>query len=175
MAVTKRAPCSQQSVLCHTHTALKTTRRLPTMIKYWQSMHDYLHFLNESKVHFDSSERTRLHTELWKPWQKLRSFDTDRAMVFLLPFYSSTGRPARNQPQIFRSFILFSSFIQKGWPLPPLPYGWTGSGQHLNLTATPATDSFLPPGTAESQKNRKAKSRKHRKTGPKLQSPLQIA
>ncbi len=77
------------------------------MIKYWQPMQDYKYFLNESKVHFDSSERVRLHTELWKPWQKLRLFDIDKAIAFLLPFYSSTGRPAKNQPQILRSFILF--------------------------------------------------------------------
>ncbi len=48
------------------------------MIKYWQSMHDYLYFLNESKIHFDSSERMRIHSELWKPWQELRFFNTDR-------------------------------------------------------------------------------------------------
>ena len=77
------------------------------MIKYWQSMQDYKYFLTESKVHFESSERNRLHTELWKAWQKLQLFDTDKAMEFLLPFYSTTGRPAKNQPQILRSFILF--------------------------------------------------------------------
>ncbi len=79
------------------------------MIKYWQSTQDYKYFLTNSKVHFDSSERRRLHSELWKPWQKLRLFDTDIAMAFLLPFFSSTGRPARNQPQILRSFSPFSS------------------------------------------------------------------
>ena len=84
------------------------------MIKYWQSMQNYKHFLSESKVHFDSSERVRLHTELWKPWQKLRLFDTDKAMEFLLPFYSSTGRPAKNQPQILRSFILFFLLCSEG-------------------------------------------------------------
>ncbi|MEH2948677.1 hypothetical protein [Sporofaciens sp. JLR.KK001] len=84
------------------------------MIKYWQSMQDYKYFLNESKVHFDSSERVRLHTELWKPWQKLRLFDTDKAMEFLLPFYSNTGRPAKNQPQILRSFILFFLLFSEG-------------------------------------------------------------
>lgn len=77
------------------------------MIKYWQSTQDYKYFLTNSKVHFDSSERRRLHSELWKPWQKLRLFDTDIAMAFLLPFFSSTGRPALNQPQILRSFLLF--------------------------------------------------------------------
>ena len=84
------------------------------MIKYWQSMHDYKYFLNESKIHFDSSERNRLHTELWNVWQKLRLFNTDKAMEFLLPFYSKTGRPAKNQPQILRSFILFFLLYSEG-------------------------------------------------------------
>lgn len=84
------------------------------MIKYWQSMQDYKYFLTECKAHFDSSERNRLHTELWKPWQKLLLFNTDRAMEFLLPFYSSIGRPARNQPQILRSFILFLPLHSEG-------------------------------------------------------------
>ena len=77
------------------------------MIKYWQSMQDYLYFLNESKIHFDSSERVRLQSELASAREKLRLLDTDAAMRFLEPFYSSTGRPASNQPQLLRSFILF--------------------------------------------------------------------
>ena len=175
------------------------------MIKYWQSMHDYLHFFHESKVHFDSSERTRLHTELWKPWQKLRRFDTDRAMEVLLPFYSATGRPAKNQPQILRSFILFFFLYSEGltpssltlWvdrlkhdrvldaligyatdSLPrsvPILTSWTGSGLHPYLTAIPATSSFRPPGTTKNQKNRKVKSRKRRKLNPKLQNSLPTA
>ena len=67
-------------------------------------MQDYKCFFLNSKVSFDSSERTRLHTDLWIPCQKLHLFDTDIAMGVLLPFYSSTGRPAKNQPQILRSF-----------------------------------------------------------------------
>ena len=96
------------------HTQRKNYKEVHSMIKYWQSMQNYKHFLSESKVHFDSSERVRLHTELWKPWQKLRLFDTDKAMEFLLPFYSSTGRPAKNQPQILRSFILFFLLCSEG-------------------------------------------------------------
>ena len=84
------------------------------MIKYWQSMDEYHYFLNEMKVLFDPSERARMHHELWIPWQKLRSFDTDRAMRFLEPRYSPTGRPAINQPQILRSFILFFLLIAQG-------------------------------------------------------------
>ena len=90
------------------------------MIRYWQSTQDYKYFLTNSKVHFDSSERRRLHSELWKPWQKLRLFDTDIAMAFLLPFFSSTGRPARNQPQILRSFLLFLLLLSEGLAKPSL-------------------------------------------------------
>jgi hypothetical protein len=93
------------------------------MIKQWQSMLDYQRFFNNSKAVFDSSERQRLHSELWIPWQKLRLFDTDRAMDFLLPFYSSTGRPATNQPQIMRSFILFFLLLSMGLT-PPSITAW---------------------------------------------------
>ena len=165
------------------------------MIKYWQSMHDYLCFLNESKIHFDSSERTRLHTELWKPWQKLRIFDTDRAMEYLLPFYSPTGRPAKNQPQILRSFILFFSLTL--WvgrlphdrvlatlsgcttdSLPPLS-SYFDSMDRLwavpHLIYTPVASSSPPPGTAGNPRSLRVKSRKHRKLSLKLQCPLPAA
>ena len=90
------------------------------MIKHWQSMHEYHCFLNDSKSVFDSSERTRLHSELWLPWQKLRLFDTDNAMAFLTPFYSASGRPAINQPQIIRSFVLFFLLFSMGLTPPSL-------------------------------------------------------
>ena len=70
-------------------------------------MRDYRYFLTESKSHFDSFERNRLHTKHWEIRQKLRLLDTARAMEFFLPFYSATGRPAKNQPQILKSFSLF--------------------------------------------------------------------
>lgn len=90
------------------------------MIKQWQSMLDYQCFLNNSKTVFDSSERQRLHSELWIPWQKLRLFNTDRAMAFLEPLYSHTGRPALNQPQIVRSFVLFFFLLSMGLTPPSL-------------------------------------------------------
>ena len=119
------------------------------MIKYWQSMQDYKYFLNESKVHFDSSERVRLHTELWKPWQKLRLFDTDKAMEFLLPFYSNTGRPAKNQPQILRSFILFFLLFSEGLAKLSLTL-WVDRLKHDRLLAALigcTTDSLPPLGS----------------------------
>ena len=39
-------------------------------------------------------------------WHKLTSMNLDPAGDFLAPFYSNTGRPAINQPQILRSFFL---------------------------------------------------------------------
>ena len=84
------------------------------MIKHWKSNHEYQCFLNNAKASFDSSERVRLHSDLFLPWQKLRLLDTDSAMLFLEPFYSNTGRPALNQPQIIRSFILFFLLFSKG-------------------------------------------------------------
>ncbi|KAI4448108.1 hypothetical protein C823_002627 [Eubacterium plexicaudatum ASF492] len=167
------------------------------MIKYWQSMQDYKYFLNESKVHFDSSERVRLHTELWKPWQKLRLFDTDKAMEFLLPFYSNTGRPAKNQPQILRSLSFSFFYFQKVWPSYPLPFGstgsnmtaslplssaalripcrpsvliltsWTGSGLHRQRTYMRGTNCFRLPGTPKSRISPKAKTQS---TGGKAQN-----
>lgn len=169
------------------------------MIKYWQPMQDYKYFLNESKVHFDSSERVRLHTELWKPWQKLRLFDTDKAMEFLLPFYSNTGRPAKNQPQILRSFILFFLLFSEGLAKPSLTLwvdssnttaslppssaalripcrpsvliltSWTGPGLHRQRTYMRGTNCFRLPGTAKSRISPKAKNGKHRRQSPKSQ------
>ena len=104
------------------------------MIKHWQSMQDYKCFLRNSKVSFDSSERIRLHTELWRPWQKLRLLDIDIAMDFLLPFYSSTGRPAKNQPQILRSFLLFFFMVSMGLTSPSLTR-WVSNLSHDRVLA----------------------------------------
>lgn len=104
------------------------------MIKQWQSMNNYQCFLNNSKAVFDSSERQRLHSELWIPWQKLRLLDTDRAMDFLLPFYSTTGRPATNQPQILRSFVLFFLLLSMGLT-PPSLTRWVNRLKHDRVLA----------------------------------------
>lgn len=93
------------------------------MIKNWQSMHEYRLFLTNAMTKFDSSERVRLRNELCIFKQKLLLFDTDIAMKFLQPFYSSTGRPATNQPQILRSFILFFLMFSAGLTPAPSPHG----------------------------------------------------
>lgn len=112
-------------------------------------MQDYKHFLTESKARFDSSERNRLHTKLWEIWQKLRPFDTDRAMEFLLPFHSATGRPAKNQPQILRSFLLFFLLYSEGLAKPSLTL-WVdrlGNDRVLASLIGCTQDSLPPPGS----------------------------
>jgi len=97
------------------------------MIKYWQSM-------------------LRLHSELWLPWQKLRLFDTDRAMDFLEPFYPPMGRPATNRPQILRSFVLFSLLFSMGLTPSSLTH-WVERLKHDRVLATlvGCTLHSLPP------------------------------
>ena len=76
------------------------------MLIHWQSHQEYLYFLHETKVHLDSSQRTRLHLEFGPVREKLRLLDLDPVMEYLSAFYSPIGRPAKNQVQIIRSFIL---------------------------------------------------------------------
>lgn len=76
------------------------------MLRYWQSHQEYRFFLHEAKIHFDSSQRSRLSSTFASSREKLRLLNLDPVMEFLTPFYSSTGRPAQNQPQILRSLVL---------------------------------------------------------------------
>lgn len=76
------------------------------MLVHWQSHQEYLNFLHETKVHLDSSQRTRLHFEFGSVRKKLRLLDLDPVMEYLSAFYSPIGRPAKNQVQIIRSLIL---------------------------------------------------------------------
>lgn len=78
------------------------------MLIHWQSHQEYLYFLHETKVHLDSSQRTRLHLEFASAREKLRLLDLDPVMEYLSAFYSPGGRPAKNQPQIIRSLILMA-------------------------------------------------------------------
>lgn len=76
------------------------------MLVHWQSHQEYLFFLHETKVHLDSSQRTRLHSEFDAVRKKLRILNLDPVMEYLAAFYPCTGRPAKNQPQILRSLVL---------------------------------------------------------------------
>lgn len=76
------------------------------MIKIWQSHQEYMHFLHEAKINFDSSQRIRLASEFAATREKLRLLNLDPVMALLEPYYSPLGRPAINQAQILRSLIL---------------------------------------------------------------------
>jgi hypothetical protein len=78
------------------------------MLIHWQSHQEYLSFLHETKVHLDSSQRTRFHLEFGPVREKLRLLDLDSVMEYLSAFYSATGRPAKNQVQLIRSLILMA-------------------------------------------------------------------
>lgn len=67
------------------------------MLKHWQSHQEYLPFLHETKIHFDSSLRKRLSSKFASTRDQLRLLDLDPVMTHLAPFYSLTGRPALNQ------------------------------------------------------------------------------
>ena len=76
------------------------------MLRYWQSQQEYRFFLHEAKIHFDSSQRSRLSSTFASSREKLRLLNLDPVMEFLTPFYSSSGRPAQNQSQILYFLVL---------------------------------------------------------------------
>ncbi len=78
------------------------------MLIHWQSHQEYLNFLHETKVHLDSSQRTRLRPEFGSVREKLRLLDLDPVMEYLSAFYSPVGRSAKNQIQIIRSLIFMA-------------------------------------------------------------------
>ena len=75
----------------------------------WQTHSAYKVFFKNCKACFDSSERVRLQGEYGKLRQKLWMLDLDSIVAVIQGNYSKFGRPARNQAQLFRSFIAFSS------------------------------------------------------------------
>lgn len=76
------------------------------MLIHWQSHQEYLYSLHETKVHLDSSQRTRLHLEFGAVWKKFRLLGLNPVMDYLFAFYSHLGHPAKNQTQILRSLVL---------------------------------------------------------------------
>ncbi len=75
------------------------------MLKHWDTHAEYLHFVSESVTLLNQSQLKKL-SSLSDSWNKLTSMNLDPVGEFLDPFYSHTGRPAINQPQILRSFVL---------------------------------------------------------------------
>ncbi len=61
------------------------------MLKNWQSHQDYLNFLHEAKIHFDSSQRVRLAGEFVVAREKLRLLNLDPVMELLDPYDPPLG------------------------------------------------------------------------------------
>ena len=75
------------------------------MLKHWQTHAEYQQFISEAVPLLNPSQLKKLYS-LQDSWHKLTSLNLDPVGDFLAPFYSHTGRPALNQPQILRSFVL---------------------------------------------------------------------
>lgn len=75
------------------------------MLISWTSHVDYQLFLSRSLDSFNESQQKRL-SSFSKSIEKLSSLNLDPLADFLAPHYSSFGRPAIHQPEIFRSIIL---------------------------------------------------------------------
>jgi len=76
------------------------------MLKHWQTHAEYQHFISDAVSHLNMSQRKKLQSYS-DSIKKLTSLNLDPVGEFMAPFYSHTGRPALNQPQILRSFVLF--------------------------------------------------------------------
>lgn len=83
------------------------------MLKQWQTHQQYLSSLLHFKSKLDSSGRIRWNS--LKPIrEKLKSLDLNTAGTLLSGLYPPIGRPAINQPQIIRSFVLFFLLYRNG-------------------------------------------------------------
>lgn len=78
---------------------------MPAILKHWQTPAEYQHFISQVWDSIYSSQLKKLHS-MSDSWDKLTSLNLGPVGEFLSPIYSNTGRPALNQPQILRSFVL---------------------------------------------------------------------
>jgi len=75
------------------------------MLKHWMTHAEYQHFISQAVTLLNKSQLKKL-SSYSDSLDKLTSLNLDPIGIHLLPYYSYTGRPALNQPQILRSFIL---------------------------------------------------------------------
>jgi hypothetical protein len=75
------------------------------MIRQWTSHEQYCNFLSSEIQHFISIDSKRL-ASFQTSISKLTSLNLDPLFNVLLPYYSTLGRPAKHQAEIFRSLVL---------------------------------------------------------------------
>ena len=78
---------------------------VPLMLKHWMTHAEYQQFISVSITHLNESQLKKLRSYQYS-LDKLTSLNLDPVGDYLAPFYSHTGRPALNQPQIIRSLVL---------------------------------------------------------------------
>lgn len=77
------------------------------MLNKWHTHKEYQSYLIENIVPFFEADRKNV--EQYKTaLSKLYLLDLDPLLPLLAPYYSITGAPAKNQPELIRSFILMS-------------------------------------------------------------------
>jgi len=77
------------------------------MLGYWRPHAEYQKFLINSILPVYLADKSRVEYYA-KALSKLYILDLDVLKPVLEPYYSYTGKPAKNQPEIFRSFVLMS-------------------------------------------------------------------
>jgi len=79
------------------------------MLKHWMSHDEYKKFASDNISKLDHSQKQRLEG-FSNSYEKLLALNLDSVGEYMKPLYSNTGRPALNQPQIIRSFVLMLDF-----------------------------------------------------------------
>jgi len=83
------------------------------MLKHWTTHAEYQHFISQAVATMSGSQLKKL--AFYKDsLEKLSSLNLDPVGLHLRPHYSDTGRPAINQPEILRSFILMMDLKVQG-------------------------------------------------------------
>jgi hypothetical protein len=77
------------------------------MLGYWSSHKEYQSYLIEKIIPFYESDPSNV-LQYEKVLSKLYILDLDPLLPLLAPYYSIVGAPAKNQPELIRSFILMS-------------------------------------------------------------------
>lgn len=81
------------------------------MIPCFQSYNDFINQLNSHYISYRQLfDFSLLNDDFQSAFFKMIWLDVDNTFDILRPLYSNTGRPAKNQIQFLRSFILMAHF-----------------------------------------------------------------
>jgi len=110
------------------------------MLKHWTTHDEYQNFIAEALKKLNESQLKKLNSHSDSIF-KLTSLNLDPVGQHLYPYYSGTGRPALNQPEIIRSFVLMSDLKETSLT------NWVISLSHDDLLAMliGCTPDSLPP------------------------------